>query len=301
MGLVSRIDTDLLSPQNQDGVRDKMQIAFVVKQQVTAKLVIFSGETCVFVQEYQANPGENVILEWDGTDNQTAHSGHLVADGLYRYEVLFTDETQPIDQGEVRIKNTPPKQITLAYPAFGVSLTAPPQLAWSAQDDVVYEISYTQDPLWGIATKKTTAEAFYQLPQLERGTWYWRVIAQDAAGNRSPAAEGYFTLEQLDTSSFKLINFAMGPNPLLRESQLSVSFTLQQSARVELSIFNLAGRRVYHRLEKSLAAGDQLLKWDGCDEQGRTLPKGAYMLRLVATNQNEEGAAVRQQPVLLLR
>ena len=297
MGLVHRANTDLLSPQNQDGVRDQMEISFFVNVAAEVKLTVYSGDEIAYRRAFKADAGDEVSFIWDGTDE----NGEYLADGLYLYEITI-DGLGVIESGELVIDNTPPQQVSLVHPKAGMKLSLPPLLSWEAAVGADrYELWYSQDSGWEDAVTVTLAETKYQLPELDDGTWYWQVVAVDEAGNRSVASEGFFELKALDTSSFKLINFAFGPNPyVVGRDVFAVSFTLQQPAQVELKLFNLAGIQVYS-LKGSYDAGDHLIGWDGCDQNGRPLAKGAYILRLEAANPSEEGTVVRQNPVLILR
>jgi len=71
------------------------------------------------------------------------------------------------------------------------------------------------------------------------------------------------------------------PNPF--NPRTSVKFTLPAATRVDLDIYDLAGRCV-HTLEHGtvLSAGDHQRVWDGRDGQGRSLPSGVYLCRLKA-------------------
>jgi flagellar hook assembly protein FlgD len=50
---------------------------------------------------------------------------------------------------------------------------------------------------------------------------------------------------------------------------------------VELTVYDLAGRRVATLLEDDLPAGERLVSWDCRDDTGRAAPSGVYLYRLV--------------------
>jgi len=70
------------------------------------------------------------------------------------------------------------------------------------------------------------------------------------------------------------------PNPATAESGALLSFTLSRSMNIRVDIMNLSGRRVRALLEASVDAGNYGLRWDGLDDNGASLPSGAYVVRL---------------------
>jgi hypothetical protein len=73
---------------------------------------------------------------------------------------------------------------------------------------------------------------------------------------------------------------APAPNP----SRVTVHLVLEVSAatRVEVVIYDPAGRHVRRVAAGTLAAGRHPLTWDGRDERGRTVAAGVYFARAVA-------------------
>lgn len=82
------------------------------------------------------------------------------------------------------------------------------------------------------------------------------------------------------------------PNPFTRAVHLGFWTDGETAAR--LDIYSVSGRRV-----RTLVAGDsapgspQVLRWDGTDEQGRGLPPGVYLVRLVAGDRIESRRMVK--------
>ncbi len=69
------------------------------------------------------------------------------------------------------------------------------------------------------------------------------------------------------------------PNPA--RGTLTIAFGLSADGPVELTVYDLAGRRVATLLEDELTAGDRLVSWDCRDSAGRAVPSGVYLYRLV--------------------
>jgi len=73
---------------------------------------------------------------------------------------------------------------------------------------------------------------------------------------------------------------------------VSWCYTLTREAEVTARVETLAGRRIAWAGEPgSRGAGVNTLTWDGRDEQGRPVPNGVYLVRVVATT--EEGESVQ--------
>ncbi len=79
------------------------------------------------------------------------------------------------------------------------------------------------------------------------------------------------------------------PNPF--NSATTLVFDAGEPARVDLAIYNLAGRRVAHLLSAQVPAGRREVRWNGVDDLGHALPSGIYLCRLRATVRG----SIRQQ------
>jgi hypothetical protein len=60
----------------------------------------------------------------------------------------------------------------------------------------------------------------------------------------------------------------------------SIGFELRRDGEIEVSVHDIAGRRVRTLLQEKLAAGPQLVSWDGRAEGGDRLPAGSYFVRI---------------------
>jgi hypothetical protein len=122
----------------------------------------------------------------------------------------------------------------------------------------------------------------------EIATYTYRVRAQDADGDvgRWSNLVSIFldpvtaTAEVPSTWSHLSGNY---PNPF--NPSTLVSFTVgsepgEQSPRVRLEIFDLAGRRVRGLVDAAMAPGNYRERWDGRDDRGRGLPSAIYVARL---------------------
>lgn len=64
------------------------------------------------------------------------------------------------------------------------------------------------------------------------------------------------------------------PNPF--NPSTSIEFTLNKSQSVELSVFDIAGRRVATLLKGTLGEGDHTVRWNGRSENGASVASGRY-------------------------
>ena len=85
------------------------------------------------------------------------------------------------------------------------------------------------------------------------------------------------------------------PNPF--NSATVIRFALPISTVVELAIFNLAGQRVATLADGMRQAGTYTIRWDGRDDDGRTLASGVYLYRLRTGDRQQQ----ETRKLLLLR
>ena len=71
---------------------------------------------------------------------------------------------------------------------------------------------------------------------------------------------------------------AMRPNPAHSQAQFVVD--ARHAGRVELGIYDVAGRRIRTLIERDLAAGHFTLDWNLADDSGRRVRSGVYLARL---------------------
>jgi hypothetical protein len=95
-------------------------------------------------------------------------------------------------------------------------------------------------------------------------------VATSAARKAPVAARG--------TAGGEAVVLAMRPNPARAQTQLVVDVRL--AGRVELGIYDVAGRRIKTLIERDLAAGRFTLDWDLADESGARVRSGVYLARL---------------------
>lgn len=78
---------------------------------------------------------------------------------------------------------------------------------------------------------------------------------------------------------FGLINY---PNPFNAETR--ISFNLDESGPVDLTIYDITGRAVRKLVHENRPAGVNQLNWDGRSDNGSQLVSGIYFMRLAANS-----------------
>jgi len=120
----------------------------------------------------------------------------------------------------------------------------------------------------------------HEITRVELGSADGRMIEVDlaAAGPELPTG---FELEQ---------NY---PNPFNPET--IISFSLPAASTVELTVYNVLGRRVVTLVEGDYPAGSHQVTWNGTDAGGRPVSSGVYLYRLSA------GRAAMTRKMMLLK
>ena len=72
------------------------------------------------------------------------------------------------------------------------------------------------------------------------------------------------------------------PNPF--NPITAIKYTLAQSEKVELSVYNVLGQKVKTLVNKKQNAGLHIATWDGTNEQGVRLASGIYFYKLKTPN-----------------
>jgi hypothetical protein len=68
------------------------------------------------------------------------------------------------------------------------------------------------------------------------------------------------------------------PNPF--NPRTTIKYDLKQPGRVELAVFDIAGRLVKQLVSESMSAGHHEAIWEGQDSGGRQASAGVYFFRL---------------------
>ncbi|MFH1337013.1 MAG: T9SS type A sorting domain-containing protein, partial [Candidatus Zixiibacteriota bacterium] len=83
------------------------------------------------------------------------------------------------------------------------------------------------------------------------------------------------------------------PNPF--NLQTNITYSVSTPGRVNLTIYDLLGRRVRTLADENQTPGEKSLDWDGKDDKGNTIASGIYFYRL------EAGQLSNTKKMLLLK
>jgi protocatechuate 3,4-dioxygenase beta subunit len=83
------------------------------------------------------------------------------------------------------------------------------------------------------------------------------------------------------------------PNPFREET--SIRFSLAQESRVELSVYDVTGRRVAMLLEREMPVGYHTVTWDGGDENGQDVRPGVYFVHLMSAGKSLTSKLIRAE------
>lgn len=119
-------------------------------------------------------------------------------------------------------------------------------------------------------------------------TYYYRAFAENsngiAYGNdiefKANVVQGNDPNQEV--SKPNIITYAAYPNPF--NPRTTISFELDKGQDVELSIFDIKGKKVKSIVHGYQSAGYHKYEWDGSDQQNNNCSSGVYFYRLLGSN-----------------
>jgi len=144
----------------------------------------------------------------------------------------------------------------------------------------------------------TTERTFYTFTDYNVNvgeTYIYRLADVDYVSNITYHDDISVTVRDIDESqlpgSMSLRDAYPNPfNPLV-----NLGFELQDSARLELSIYDVQGRLVKMIAQAYYNSGNYNFQWDGMSSQGETMSSGVYLVRLTSASDQQI------QRIMLLR
>jgi len=136
-------------------------------------------------------------------------------------------------------------------------------------------------PDYGFAVRAITApadESTVALMQAEKAL----------AADRDPG-------ELSSPAQITLLTEMKSPSPNPFNPQTRLKFTLADAVMVDLSVYDLQGGLVKTLAAQKFSVGEHVVVWDGRDNNGRSVPSGAYLARMKA------GRFVQTHRLLLVR
>jgi len=132
--------------------------------------------------------------------------------------------------------------------------------------------------------------------------------ASSSLPKASPLAQSEGDEEALASAP---IAFELGqnyPNPfspqgrgIFNNPSTMINFALPEAGKVRLQIFTETGQLVRTIVDREMAAGRHLMRWNGRNESGRSVAAGAYFYKLVLQRQNGETTFSETRRMTLLK
>ena len=82
------------------------------------------------------------------------------------------------------------------------------------------------------------------------------------------------------------------PNPF--NAGATIRFELENEGEVQLNIIDILGNKVW-QLSDDFVSGTHLIKWNGKDQHGNSVPSGTYIVEA------SKGALIKTRKMLLLK
>ena len=118
-----------------------------------------------------------------------------------------------------------------------------------------------------------------------------RILFNDGTGNFVEDPQVGINETELEITNCKLSNY---PNPF--NPTTTISFSIPEESKVDISIFNVKGQKVKTLLNKSLSKGKHQILWHGVDNTGKAASSGIYFYKL-----NVNGKSTNVKKCLLLK
>ena len=210
-----------------------------------------------------------------GTSTEQVATHAFTQAGSYNVQLTVTDDEGATDKTSIRID-------VLAEPS---RLTVTPLTGRLAPGEsqvitVTYDATSQVEGTYTGQVNLNTNGGNFIIPVT--------VLVSQSVGSESVAeVPEQFALEQ---------NF---PNPFNPET--TIRFTLDHSARVRLTVFDVVGRVARPLVDAPMAAGSHQVLWDGRDARGRSVASGTYLYRLEAWSPNGELAFHTTRKMILVK
>jgi len=117
-----------------------------------------------------------------------------------------------------------------------------------------------------------------------RLAYYYYMLSKSFAFLCNPNGEGFAVLETPGTQRVARDFLKIG-NSVMRRGPSTVRFGVASAGRVQISLYDVAGRRVRTLADRVFPAGEHELQWDGTDDAGGHVARGVYFVR---TNRRDD-------------
>ena len=261
-----------------------------------------------------ADPVETYkVKRYDSYDDTWTDVGEVTADGSKRYAIIVPtvfDSTSSND-GMTSFKVsaiTMSGNVHESTEAHGYSVDnlipmAPVNLAalvdagdvkltWeaTADPDINYYRIFRSTTEGFIPDESTaigsTIELEFADPNVADGSYYYKVLAVDFSGNMGePSIEVSASITAIDGNNRVPLDFELTqnyPNPF--NPHTTIQFSLKNSGKVSLVVYNTLGQEVQTLINHELGIGSYSVTFNGSN-----LSSGVYVYKILVTNSGESG------------
>jgi len=254
-----------------------------------------SGAVIDFYSNDKPNNGAYCLL-WSGSAQYGSVGFNFLPD-----KDLFTLKTQNYDLSLLVKGNTPGTKFDLRF--YDTKTSVPTDHPWRMN----YTVDDTKVP-WDNAWHKL----YIPLSLFTEGgswdnTWYnaigafdWKAIDRfDIVAEQASLAGKSFwfdniqvtnrdTARVLNTDLFDLmgnknLSLKVFPNPAIQST--TISYTLQQSQSIDISIYTVSGQKVKSLVHSTQPAGDYSIPWNLDSDSSNTIPEGIYFCNAIIDGQ----------------
>lgn len=256
------------------------------------KDIKYSGEGGILDVQYWDDTGldGNIYidtLKFLGSDSTTMNE-----DGP---SILFLSDNMVLLNGDnfsandaLQVELNDPQGINLTGSAgHGISLAVDGE--WENALDLTELFEYDLD-------RSDVGHLSVYLSDIQPGEHLISIKAWDTQNNPNEASIRLTFFAATDFRVYDLFNF---PNPM--SDQTEITYMLSHDADVTLSVYSLAGRRIYQDQVGYQSQGFNSTPWDGRDTYGNLLANGVYILVLEADNDEFEKPSQILQKVVIAR
>lgn len=104
----------------------------------------------------------------------------------------------------------------------------------------------------------------------------------------------YTAVSTEDETATEQYRLSISPNPF-RELAM-IRYAVPEPGKVELEIYNIRGQLVANAMNAYRNAGDDIIAWAGCDDNGRPLGSGIYLVRF-----KHNGSLIASRKLVLIK
>ena len=260
---------------------------------------IASADTVTHELKYQPGSGEKIIILWELPENtsgllQDLFGGVVVNKEMKEQDSLIVDNPGAINKLKMMIyySGLPLAPGLLSPPDSATNISLDSMLTWTSSAGAeIYRLQISESSdFTAIEVEHSGPDTSFQISGLKNSaTYFWRVSAQNVNGAGAWSDVRQFTTAHetsirkndtaLDLQYELLQNY---PNPFNNET--IIEYQLAEESMVRVEIFNVLGRRVRILVHKTQLPGYYKVKWDGRDDNGKTVAGRTYFYRIQAAD-----------------